>query len=199
MIYKFILFISLASLIACTSKEKNIFIDKEKLLVKMGKKNIEIPLAFSVVEQESNKRNWKNIYIEFEKKLGGLEDTTFFMPTRIKTDSNEEILILDRPDHSIKKLTSSGNLLNRYGRYGRGPGEFLSPMEFDYLDSTLVILDPNMKKCEVFYDNLNYTINLDNNAFAVCKSASNNIAVLQLFSPLDKPIIKEYNYKNKTN
>lgn len=198
MINKLILFISFASLIACTSNEEKIFIDKEKLLIKMGEKNIEIPLAFSVVEQESNERNWKKIYVEFERKLGGLEDTIFFMPTRINTVYNEEILILDRPDYSVKKLSSSGTLLNKYGRYGKGPGEFLSPMEFDYFNNTLVILDPNMNKCEVFYDNLNYTINLQNNAFSVCMTTSNKFAVLQLFSPLDKTIIMEYDYKNKT-
>lgn len=77
---------------------------------------------------------------------------SFTFPDRI-LDRHGLYFVLDRSDsRTVVSFTHEGMPFARYGSVGQGPGEYVSPWDFDVKDSIVHILDTNSKKI------LRYTI-----------------------------------------
>lgn len=187
--------------ITCCNNEPTIDIPKEKIRMNIAGKSIEISLAISAKSQETYVRKWRDIETEFIFKIGGLADTTFYLPTKVKTDTYNNIYVLDMEKNCVNKFNKNGKFIKKFGRKGRGPGEFVSPFRFDISHSgKLVILDPNLNKCEIFEKNNISSVKCRFTPTDVCFIGEDDIAILQLTSVIDNSIIRKFNIKTgKTN
>ena len=62
-------------------------------------------------------------------------------------EHNNKYFILDKSSlRSIVSFKKDGNPITKYGRIGQGPGEYVSPWDFDIDTTGLYILDTNSKK-----------------------------------------------------
>lgn len=61
-------------------------------------------------------------------------------------EHNNKYFILDKTLRSIVSFKKDGNPITKYGRFGQGPGEYVSPWDFDIDTTGLYILDTNSKK-----------------------------------------------------
>lgn len=51
---------------------------------------------------------------------------------------------------TLVSFDSKGNAHAKYGKIGKGPGEFVRPWDFDIYNSQVYILDSNAKKILIF-------------------------------------------------
>jgi hypothetical protein len=74
----------------------------------------------------------------------------------IATDSNNNIYVMDSKDKAIYKFKEDGNIIEKIGRPGQGPGEFITPCSI-YINSKdwLYVLDRN-QEVEIFDANSKY-------------------------------------------
>lgn len=64
------------------------------------------------------------------------------MPVRLKYDSNNQhLFIQDLPKWAVTEIDDSSNVINEYGRRGRGPGEIQMLNDFFFNDEHLFIVD----------------------------------------------------------
>lgn len=85
-----------------------------------------------------------NIFLSVEN------DTSFLgRPTSIKAVS-ENLLIIDKGYVHIAKVDREGNLLMKFGKQGRGPGEFQSISGFWALENQYLVYDYNSFKFSIF-------------------------------------------------
>ena len=61
-------------------------------------------------------------------------------------EHNNKYFILDKTLRSIVSFKKDGNPITKYGRIGQGPGEYVSPWDFDIDTTGLYILDTKSKK-----------------------------------------------------
>lgn len=79
-------------------------------------------------EQKVKNRIFKEVIV---KRVFRTSDS-LFSPVKLKLDKrNLYLYLLDRGDLKIKKFSLSGKFIGSYGRgRGKGPGEFLNPVDF---------------------------------------------------------------------
>lgn len=71
--------------------------------------------------------------------------------TSIRVTDSNNIYVLDSMQNTIWAFDEAGNLINKIGRKGRGPGEFESPTSMVLVqDSLLAVLDPNQLRISLF-------------------------------------------------
>ena len=132
-------------------------------------------------------------------KLGGITDTIFKLPINVKTDAEQNIYVLDMMDKSVIKFNKSGKFLNRFGRFGRGPGEFLFAQGFDvFNDGKIVVADPNNNKITVFSGKKIYEYKCRLGPLKVSFVSSNEVVIFQMLEPVFTSMVRKINYKNKT-
>ena len=61
-------------------------------------------------------------------------------------EHNNKYFILDKTLRSIVSFKKGGNPITKYGRIGQGPGEYVSPWNFDIDTTGLYVLDTKSKK-----------------------------------------------------
>lgn len=61
-------------------------------------------------------------------------------------EHNNKYFILDKTLRSIVSFKKGGNPITKYGRIGQGPGEYVSPWDFDIDTTGLYVLDTKSKK-----------------------------------------------------
>lgn len=70
--------------------------------------------------------------LEFIRQIGEFEpedeNYMFNQPISAAEDEEGNIFILDAEDYCVKKFSSEGKYISRFGRQGQGPGEFQYPM-----------------------------------------------------------------------
>lgn len=81
--------------------------------------------------------------LEFVLQIGELEpedeNYMFDQPLSVTEDHMGNTFILDPEEGCIKKFSSSGEYLMRFGRKGQGPGEFQYPMQIDCRSGQLLV------------------------------------------------------------
>lgn len=95
-----------------------------------------------IKRQNSSDRIWKLIYLEKGCSLGISEG--LLNPIKAKVDNLGCIYIYDKGDSSIKKFSSDGKYIQKYGKgVGQGPGEFLNITDVDIKDNGEIwVCDP---------------------------------------------------------
>lgn len=183
--------------IACDNIEnKTTNLKADKVSIQIGGKKSDIPFIFESKKQSINDRIWKKIFTNFDFILGGLDDTTFYSPTRVKSDSEGNIYVLDMQGCYVKKFDENGKFLRKYGSKGQGPNEFTGPFRFDISPKgQIVILDPNLNKCVVFSEKRNYYVKCRYQPSDVCFVSEDEIVILQEISPIENSCLRKYNFK----
>ena len=192
----FLSFMIFIILISCESNNNAIKTKNDKILIELGKTQKEISFVFTSLPQERKIRKWKKIKMEYKYKIGGIEDTTLYFPTRIKTDSLNNIYVLDSKDCCVKKFNKDGRYLSKIGKKGNGPGEFITPSKFDVRpNGKVAILDPNLNKCVIFDGEKTYLIKSRFNPIDVCFVSEDEVVLLQVISVIEDSFLRKYNYK----
>src|SRR5690554_693042 len=185
----------IAILMSCEKSENGIAEEKEfqKITIKTGNKKHEVSLNYKIVKQEELNRKWKKFEIINSLKIGGINDTSFYGPTQVRTDKNGNIYVLDMAAKTVKKFNQKGELLTKYGKEGRGPGEFQSPFKLDVRpDGKIAVLDPNLNKCVIYDNEKIYQKLLKNQPLGLCFNNDLEFSTLQLLNPIGDTPIKKY-------
>ncbi len=81
--------------------------------------------------------------LEFFRQIGELEpedeNYMFSFPIGAAEDEEGNIFILDEREYCVKKFTSDGKYVSRFGRQGQGPGEFEYPQTIDCRGQRLLV------------------------------------------------------------
>lgn len=105
--------------------------------------------------QRANQRIWKPISDTPQFIIGGQKDALLLQPWDVKVDATGSIYVLDGGDMSIKKFSSEGVFIRKFGSgKGKGPAEFLNPSHFTITPSNEVwVIDPGNLRITVFNQN----------------------------------------------
>ena len=74
----------------------------------------------------------------------------------IKIDKTGDIYVLDQRAANIKVFDNSGNFIKIIGNKGKGPGEFIRPVEMEFFNDTLIVSDSDLRRFSYFDNNGNY-------------------------------------------
>ncbi|PIP78459.1 MAG: hypothetical protein COW85_04100 [Ignavibacteria bacterium CG22_combo_CG10-13_8_21_14_all_37_15] len=127
-------------------------------------------------------------------EIGGVNDTLFYYPVSIKVDNDGYFYVLDINDKCVKKFSSKGIFEKKYGRDGKGPGEFKQPIRF-YLDDQKIIYvyDGDLEILTAFSNKVKQlTFNGAISPTEFCPLDTNNIIVLK-YSTNSFDILEKYN------
>ncbi len=82
----------------------------------------------------------------------------------IAVDSLGNIFISDNVDYSIKKFDKNGNLQNKIGRRGQGPGEFNYPLFMNIYNNTVALMEVQIPVIHYYKSDLEHleSIKYDN-------------------------------------
>lgn len=186
------LFLSLA-ISFCTSVDKKQKKCNETIKVKYNSKVLTIPLTICAKKQNVENRTWRDISLEKITTFGGLQDANILHPTIIRPDSSGNIFFIDIGDYSIKKYSSTGVFIEKFGRYGRGPGEFITPHRFTINHGQIGVIDPNLKKIVVFNKKEIKEKKLDLAPLHIAGLYKNEFAIFQIINPIDNSIVQDIN------
>lgn len=183
---------------ACGNNPDNIKSKVDKIEADIVGDKFEIPLNFMAEKQKVENRHWKEIDINYQFAIGGIDDTALYSPTIIKTDYRGMIYVLDPQDCCVKKFDSNGKLLKKIGKRGKGPGEFLGAFRMDVSpEGRLVVFDSDQLKCEIFDEDKSQLIKTNNySGYAVSFTSINDFCFLQLYNPSNESNIVKYNISN---
>jgi hypothetical protein len=170
----------------------------ERIKIKLGKKEREVSLSYGIIKQKIKSRIWKKNGYKEDFSIGGISDTIFYYPIQIRTDASANIYVLDMQDNSVVKLTPEGKLIRKFGRKGKGPGEFYSAFRMDVTpDGKIIVLDPNLNKCAVFDGEKIFQIQCNLQPLGICFNNESEFSTLQLLNPLDDVPISRYSFSGE--
>jgi len=169
----------------------------QKIEMKLGSKIYEVSLNYKVNDQPKKERKFVDIRTTHLFNIGSIKDTIFYGATFVKSDNSGNIYVLDMADCCVKKFNSKGIFIRKYGRKGRGPGEFMSPFKIDITeDGKLLVLDPNLNKCELFEANNTKQFKLSSMPYGVFFFDSQFFVTFQMIDPFKSSAIYKYNITN---
>lgn len=169
----------------------------EKITIKQGNAKIEIPMSYNIIPQTQKKRKWVRIESQLSLKFGGINDSNLLYPVQIEIDKSNNIYVLDMKAHNVKKYNRYGDYIKKFGRSGRGPGEFMEPIRFSVLDGKIAVADPVLNKCVVFNNEEIFEIPTKVPPMDLTVLNSTELAVLQFMNLLDYSCIQNINFKKK--
>lgn len=171
----------------------------DKIDMKLGGKSLKISLNYKINAQVKSEREFVELKTTDLFKIGNLNDTTFYYATFVRSDESGNIYVLDMAECSIKIFNSDGAFIRKYGRRGRGPGEFLSPFRMDVTPSgKLLVLDPNLHKCELFVNDESKQFKLSSMPIGICFADSTSFVTLQVTNPFDNSSLVKHNIVSGT-
>jgi hypothetical protein len=97
-----------------------------------------------------------SVALEEVLSIGTLDDGALVQWTGIAADRSGGIYVLDSLDYAIKKFDSRGRLIQKAGRKGQGPGEFISPRALALSGDHLLVLDQSRAGLLIFGTDLRY-------------------------------------------
>jgi hypothetical protein len=93
------------------------------------------------------------VTLEEVLSVGRLNNDALFQWVGVAVDPSGQIFVTDAMDYSLKKFNADGKLLQKAGRKGQGPGEFLAPRLLAHSDNHLFVTDQSIPGIQVFdYD-----------------------------------------------
>ena len=98
----------------------------------------------------------QELALEEVLSIGDLDDDTLFQWVGVTADSAGHIYVTDAMDYSLKKFDADGNLLDKTGRRGQGPGEFTAPRLLDCSEDFLFVTEQYQPVIKVFDKKLQY-------------------------------------------
>ena len=98
----------------------------------------------------------QKLALEEVLSIGDLDDDTLFQWVGVTADSVGHIYVTDAMDYSLKKFDADGNLLDKTGRRGQGPGEFTAPRLLDCSEDFLFVTEQYQPVIKVFDKKLQY-------------------------------------------
>lgn len=78
-----------------------------------------------------------------------IESGKILKPIRIVID-HDRVFVLDNGDQSVKWIDSKGNIQQKYGKRGQGPGECMTLIDFFVEQNKIYLYDSQAMKMEVF-------------------------------------------------
>ena len=171
---------------------------KETISINIGNRLKELKFSFSNVNNSDKRRIWKKINTASIFKIGGIENELLLNPSRIKIDHNDNMYILDWADCSIKKFDKNGIFIQKYGKKGKGPGEFTKAFDFDVIgEGNIVVLGPNDGKFAVFKNNgIVEEVKCTLMPVELCFIAPNEVVTFQIMDIISQVPFQKINYKN---
>ncbi len=102
-----------------------------------------IRIVIQLRSQRTKERTWKQVVLEKGFSIGQ-NNKMLLNPRQVKVFSTGEVVVLDWGDRQIKKFSSDGKQLLKYGKgIGKGPGELTNPTDFVIDDQERVwVCDP---------------------------------------------------------
>jgi hypothetical protein len=97
-----------------------------------------------------------SLSLEEVLSIGNLEDSVLFQWIGVVVDADGFIYLTDGMDYSVKKFSPEGQLIQKAGRRGQGPGEFLAPRLLGCSAERIYVTDQNILGLQVFDRKLNY-------------------------------------------
>ncbi|MFQ6062675.1 MAG: 6-bladed beta-propeller [Methanosarcinales archaeon] len=97
-------------------------------------------------------KNALKLELDFSFPSEELEDKNIFLwnAHKITDDFSGNIYVLDSRLCQIFKFDSSGNLLQKFGHKGRGPGEFANPLNIMVKDNFIIVYDSRNSQVQFF-------------------------------------------------
>ncbi len=168
----------------------------ENISINIAGQQKKIYFSFNKITTDIVERVWGKIELKRLIKIGGIENQTLLKPSRIKVDNKGNIYILDIAESSVKKFSSTGLFIKKYGQKGKGPGEFTRAYDFD-IDTTgkIAVLGPNEGKFSVFYDDTVIESKSKLLPIELCFASKSEVATLQIMDPLSYSPISKTNFK----
>jgi DNA-binding beta-propeller fold protein YncE len=90
------------------------------------------------------------VTLEEVLSVGRLDDDALFQWVGVTVDPSGQIYVTDAMDYSLKKFDADGRLLQKAGRKGQGPGEFLAPRLLVRSENHLFVTDQSIPGIQVF-------------------------------------------------
>lgn len=169
----------------------------DKIEMKLGNKIYNVSFNYKVNNQSIKERKFVDIRTSHLFNIGSIKDTIFYGPILLITDKSGNIYVLDMADCAVKNFSNKGVLIRKYGRRGRGPGEFMSPFRIDLTeDGKLLVLDPNLNKCELFEGNNTKLFKLSSMPYGVCFVDTKSFITFQMIDPFRSSAMYKYNITN---
>lgn len=171
-------------------------VNKESININIGSKQKDLFFNFDKVTTPERKRNWSNYTITKRLKIGSIENNILLLPSRTKIDENGTIYILDWADCSVKQFNRKGKYLKKYGKKGKGPGEFTQAADFDISENgKVVILGPNDNKFAVFEDTDEFIESKCSlMPIKLCFVSPTEVATFQMLDPVNESLFNKTNY-----
>lgn len=106
----------------------------------------------------------QNIKFKNSLTLGSPEEDKmefiFTEPTDIQVDKNENIYIYNKNDQFIRRFDKNGKFLNKIGRVGKGPGEFVEIGTWFIEEDKIIIYDVMLFRLTIYsLDGKKYSLN----------------------------------------
>lgn len=168
----------------------------EKIEYEVSNKKMELVLNFKSLNDFNKERVWKKINLSSIVKLGGLNNDLFPYPTQVKIDKYDNFYVMDNIDCSVKKFDKKGNFISKYGKKGKGPGEFGNAFDFDVSDEGIVaVISPNDNKFSVFNKEVRDVVSTDMSG-NICFLTEDEIVYYQFMDPIFRAPLQKVNYKS---
>lgn len=102
--------------------------------------------------------------LEFNTKIEQIDDTTFFSSSVYSLTflSADTMAFTDMKHGALFLCDKNGRLVNRIGRYGEGPGEFIGLDEFVRINDTCYLLKDRMRDIVSVYHKNKFDHNVEN-------------------------------------
>jgi len=150
------------------------------------------------VENKTWERDFREYEIHSLFSFGGIDNEMFLLPANIKIDKFGNIYVLDFLDCSVKKFDRTGKYIQKYGKKGRGPGEFTNGFYFDVdKDGRIKLINPNDNKFAVFDKEKVYEYKTTLTPGRVCFVSNNEVVTFQFMDPFTFSPFQRINFLQK--
>jgi hypothetical protein len=102
----------------------------------------------------------EKIVLEEILSIGSFDDDFLFQWVGVAADHDGNIYVTDAMDYSLKKFDEAGNLLEKTGRRGQGPGEFTAPRLLDISERFLFVTEQYQPVIKVFDRKMQYRFHI---------------------------------------
>jgi len=145
-----------------------------------------------VVQKAGRKYVDKKLHYLFE--LGEEADTVIYIPSHIRAIEDGSVFVEDAVTRSVNKFSPDGKFIQKYGKYGKGPGEFTRPKYFE-VDNAGRVFMLDYGKITVFDNNEIFEYPINYADFFKPIDADDLILFNNLFGNIS--LIEKYNLRTK--